>query len=393
MNIDRIKYLIASAVFIAGCSPDPNNEPAADSGTPDAGVTSDVGTTPDSSGTDGGADDATSGGDSGDTSAGSDCLQVAAVPDTFDIVLLDDVSVDYDVSLDTNIDGKSRELVLLFERYGNTDYVGTFDLSMTPDDNFGTCAHCAYIRGDSPERGYYVDRGTLVSNSDPFSRRADFEVQNLRLIEVGIDPMTRASVPIPDGECIEVADFEASGVFPPSGWLCDDEEFNDGQTCHCECGAYDFDCGGEISCLPGDSSCTPRPELPVENCAEDQVCAFEPVSMGTACTETCDWLGRTGCTTGTCVFDFGVGQGDLCIPDGPRIDADVGLGGDCSGGGLQKVCAVDAGFPTGFCGPDNLCRPVCEDDGECTEDGETCRKFTGDGALGYCGPEPTDPDG
>lgn len=47
-------------------------------------------------------------------------------------------------------------------------------------------------------------------------------------------------------------------------------------------------------------------------------------------------------------------------------------------------------FAMGYCGPENICRPLCEKAVECKSTDEMCRHFVGEMGLGYCGPEPGD---
>ena len=56
----------------------------------------------------------------------------------------------------------------------------------------------------------------------------------------------------------------------------------------------------------------------------------------------------------------------------------------------EWTCPLVDGFAQGYCGPNNICRSVCDEQADCTVAGETCRFFSIDETLGYCGPEPTD---
>lgn len=321
----------------------------------------------------------------------SECLQVTA-GDDFRDAYADDVSIEYDVTLSPQIDDEDRKLTLLFERYGPAEYVGTFELGVGPDANFGTCAHCVFIRSDTPERAWFVDRGTLVSNTDPFDRRVDIAVTNLRLVEVAVELETRTSAPIPDGRCIEVADFSTEGAHPPSSWLCEDDKYDDGAACHCGCGEFDPDCSTINDCLPGEPGCPSEdPELlPIEGCETGDVCAFDPVASAPACATPCDWRGRQGCDDGTCVYDGGVGEGDLCITQPERLAPDVRIGEACPQSFYALACNVVDGFAEGYCGPNGICRGLCETNADCQEPGHTCRPVSWDQTLGYCGPEPSD---
>lgn len=391
-----MKRLVAFAVagiLVGACSKAPSNNTAdtggdePDASAPDAEQPDDANNGSGDGGSDAGADAAP------DTGEESPCLQVAT-RDAFRVGIADDVSIEYFAVTDPAVEGKTRDLSLLFEPYNDAQYIGTFELGTGVNANFGDCHHCIFMRSDARERAFFADRGTLVSNTNPFSRQLDIQVTNLRLAEVEVDPLTRESTPVENGICIEVADFSHQGAFPPDEWTCAPMNYNNGVACDCECGAYDPDCaaGSGVDCLPGDPTCTPPgPDpLPVAGCEASEVCAFDPLNGATSCFAPCDYLGRTGCTTGTCVFDLGVGDGDLCIDAMERVAPTVALGEPCPTTNYQVVCNVVDGFAEGYCGPDNICRPVCQDDAECTVAGETCRKFVFEGALGYCGPEPID---
>jgi hypothetical protein len=374
------------------CSDDePQSNNGSDSGVSDSGQVSDSdGSDADDAGDTSQADASEGDASDGDT-GGSGCLQVE-ISATMSEAFLDGPVVEYSLEASPAIEGEVRLLSILFERYMTATYVGTFELGTGADDNFGTCAHCLYIRTDTRDRAFFADRGTLVSNSDPYSRRIDLSVSDLRLIEVEVDEETRSSTPVEDGLCIEVADFSHEGVYPPQSWTCPAENYGNGQACNCECGAFDPDCSTS-SCLPGDPACSggPGESLPIVGCEAEEVCVIDPLNQQTMCAETCDWAARTGCTgTATCVFDSGAGDGDLCLSDNTRVLSGIEVGESCPITGLQSVCDVNEGFAEGYCGPNNVCRSVCESDADCTDADHTCRKFAQDDGLGYCGPVPTD---
>lgn len=326
------------------------------------------------------------------------CLQVqigSTVTETFS----DSVSIEYSTEATPRVEGEVRMLSVLFEKYNDMEYTGEFTLGPgTIDENFGNCQHCVYMRTDVRERAYFADRGTLKVNSHPFSRIWDVEVSNLRLIEVEVDPVTRASTPIPDGKCIEVADYTQQGTYPPPGWTCPASSYRDNTACNCGCGDWDPDCGAAgNSCLPGDNSCPDGPDqvLPVVGCGTDQECVFEPVNRLMECADKCDWDGDVRCATGVCVFDFGPTDNDICIKDPQRIAPTVGIGEDCPSTGYQVMCNVQNGAAQGYCGPTNKCRSLCTSDADCTDPEHVCLIFEPpNGTLGYCGLQnPPDPDG
>ncbi len=322
------------------------------------------------------------------------CDTTVEVQGDFLLSYSDGVSVEYEVSISPSVDQDTTKLTLLFERYSPFADIGTFELGQGADENFGNCAHCLFMKGAGPERAYFASGGTLTTNADPYSRELDVVVQGLTLIPVEVDGQTRASTPIPGEPCVQVEDFSFQKVFPAPGWTCEESRYLDGQHCDCECGAIDPDCNGP-SCLPGDQACldsyTP---LPVVGCEASEQCLFDPETMGSICTASCDWQARTGCADAgsTCLYDQGSGDGDTCVESSVRF-VDRTIGERCVEEGqegiFQLYCAVDAeGFAMGYCDPIDVCRSICKDDSECSEPGHTCRFFLNEEGLGYCGPEP-----
>lgn len=345
--------------------------------------------------TDGGTDGGSDGGGGSDSGvdagtdapvgddAGTGCTQVTASMPT--LAYGDDVSIAFALRVTPVPPDASTEMLLLFERYVPGPDVGTFELGAGGDDaNFGNCRHCVVLPGLSATRGFFADRGTLVTRADPYARRLDARVTNLRLIEVEIDGETRESTPIPGGRCVEIADFEAQGTFPPEAWVCDDAQYGDGATCNCECGDFDPDCAVDTECPPFDPGCEPAFEPLPTDCNAGDVCVFDPVFGSPRCAATCDHAARTPCDEGVCVFDF-VGDGvDTCWVEDDRI-ARVPPGEPCGSAGIQKVCHVVDGVARGFCGYDDVCRPLCgEGELACTVEGESCMTFFLEGDLGFC---------
>lgn len=336
-------------------------------------------------------------GDAGDGDAGDppkSCMQVAASPD-WALEGETDVSIAYRSVVEPRVQGYPL-LTLLFERYAPGPDVGVFDLGVGADGDYGTCAHCVVMQGSNIERAFFADRGTLEMFEDPYSRRLGARMRGLRLVEVEVDPFTRSSTPIPGGDCIEIADFEAAGNFPRQGWTCDEAQYNDGARCDCTCGAWDPDCNpGQTECPPGVPDCELRETLPIADCDAAQLCTFDPETFAGACTDVCDWARRADACTGdlaVCVYDIGVGDGPTCWNSVERVSPAM-LGEPCSDDTIyQQVCNVVDGFAEGYCGPAGVCRPLCQTDAECPVEGETCRHFMWEGDLGYCGPEPVDLD-
>jgi hypothetical protein len=380
--------LLIVSLAAAGCSSDPanngnSNNTSGNQSTADAGPTDSGGTATDAAA----ESDAET-----DMETEVTCTQ-ASIDGLWEITLDNDVSIEYSANVTPEIEGDQRQLSLLLERYSPIPDVGTFDLGSGQNDNFGGCAQCFFFRTDSRERAYFQAEGTLESRVDPYGRRLDITVSGLRLIEVEVDGATRSSTPVPGGECIEIAEFSVEGVFPPQAWTCLPEKYNDDTTCDCDCGAVDPDCGIQ-QCALGDTTCNMEPiKLPVVGCNADQVCAFNPGTFATECTEPCDWEAQEGCSNGTCVYDYGVGEGDLCVTNPLRLAPATQVGEECPDSAFQVVCNVVNGFAQGHCGPAGICRAVCTTDEECTVDGHTCRPFVGDDPFGYCGPVPVDPEG
>jgi hypothetical protein len=329
--------------------------------------------------------------DGGAPDAGDGCLAVTA--GAFELDGVDDVSIRYTAELDPRIGGRRYELILEFNRF-MVDYVGTFELGVrdTMDGNFGSCARCvsAFAGLDLRDGGFFVSEGTMVSDVDPFGQRLDLRLTGLRLVEVTIEgdgspaPVI-VSVPVEDGACLDVADIAIDQVFPSEGWGCPVDQFDDGAVCHCNCGAYDPDCGDPCGAtFPPDPLCDPTP-LPVANCVEGSVCTFR-----SRCALTCDvFEGVADCPPGeVCGFSA---EGDRCLDRAlERIDT-AALGELCDVGSF--LCGVDpTGVARGVC--DDLdeyrCRPICASDEDCTEAGEGCFTLFDDG--GYCRAAPP-PDG
>lgn len=329
---------------------------------------------------DGAADGSTD--DGGDQDATSSACKQASLT-TWEGELTD-VSVWAQSELSPSLFGRILVFRALFERYSPDPDVGTFDLSTGDDANFGTCRHCLYAFEDgNPDTVYYADRGTLELRSDPYNRRFDMSVTNLRLVESTVGE-GRSHTPVEGGDCIEIADFTLDEVFTPAKWTCSEEKFADGKDCHCDCGDFDPDCNA------------PFPEPPPEpvDCTETQRCGFDPVSGSTLCIEKCDWSGRSGCTDAVCVFDDGQGS-DSCIAEGERF-ADVSVGETCGAAqGLQRYCNLtqtESGtFADGYCDHQDICRSICDEVSDCSEEGESCQWFTvPEQGYGYCGMPPSD---
>ena len=304
-------------------------------------------------------------------------------------------TTDIDIQFQATLEGEDNlTMAIVYQFVSEATYMGTYDLSQEPPYGFGLgfCAHCfAMSYEDAPLR---PDRGTLVQNVHPFSRKLDIEVSNLRFIEWDID--TRAVKP--DGKCIEIADFTVNEQFVAARWTCEAEKYNDGSECHCACGDFDPDCSASPLCTleSQDPECT-RDRTAVD-CLDGTVCGNNldpnPQLWAPQCVSTCDWRARTPCAAGACVAK-GMATGQ-CI-DQEEIFDDATLDMPCSNpGNLVKHCAVDAdGFALGICNdlfPEYLCSRICTSDDECPKNDETCMYFFNkEDGIGFCSkPAPDD---
>ena len=310
-----------------------------------------------------------------------------SIKEAFKFAFVDDVSLQIEARLQKKIENRYGSFAILFERHGREDK-GSFELGKAQDANFGSCAHCVFIKGSDSSRVLFASEGMLINSKDPYDRIVETEVKGLKLIEVEVDPKTRESTPIKDGICVRVDDFKVVKKFTTNKWLCGPEKYGDGKFCDCECGTIDPDCSGK-DCLPDGSDCYGTDPSPVRDCDAAEYCGIDPERNTSRCLTSCDWKNKAKCETGTCVFDYGSGK-EECIDSADRVADDVKIGAMCPQNNFQVVCEVVGGFAMGYCGPENICRSLCESDTECKTAGDTCRYFTGDKGLGYCGPEPGD---
>lgn len=312
---------------------------------------------------------------------------VAASVTSFALDNFDDVSVRYRARIRPDLGGQPFDLYLEMNRYGDTEYVGTFPLGGTgPDSNFGSCAHCVVaFYGTSIATGYFADGGTLTLRSDPFELRLNAILEDARLIEVTIEGPTLTSVPVPDGDCIVLERIEVDTTFPPPGWTCSLDRMGDGETCDCRCGTFDPDC---------------FEDLPITGCMSGQLCLPE-LAGGMAvgrCTDDCDRdEGRMCPAGGVCVDDW---ADDVCTADLERVDRLAQLGDVCRP--EARWCAVlgaapGPGVAEGYCDlerGDRICRPRCHVDGDCDEAaaevctlvGATSDGMGGEEPFGFCAP-------
>lgn len=103
--------------------------------------------------------------------------------------------------------------VLQFEFLGDT--TGVVDLSLPPNENYGTCEDCVVVFQDSGpnEVTYFLTQGSIDIDpaSVPSNGDVSFTATNIRLVEVTIDDLTFESTPVPGGGCLDLA--SAGGDF------------------------------------------------------------------------------------------------------------------------------------------------------------------------------------
>jgi hypothetical protein len=123
---------------------------------------------------------------------------------------------------------------------------GSFDLAMGNQANFKSCAVCVQAFGvnamNQLEKNYFQTAGTVSLTQDPYSTKHVIgSITGLQLEEVDIaDDYT--STPVAGGACANVANFNVDRDDVPTAWTCPHDQYEDGATCHCLCGAIDPDC-------------------------------------------------------------------------------------------------------------------------------------------------------
>ncbi len=92
---------------------------------------------------------------------------------------------------------------------------GVFDLASPGyDDNYATCGHCfllfALDANGNVAKTFYQESGTLTMTvvTDPITVNAAASVDNLKMVEVIIDPGTAISTPVPGGECLTLQTYD-----------------------------------------------------------------------------------------------------------------------------------------------------------------------------------------
>lgn len=234
-----------------------------------------------------------------------------------------------------------------------SDETGSFDLSAAPNDNYATCDQCVRVMADvstSSLREFFQESGTVTLDGSvgPFSGGILATLEDVRLVEVDIDMNgDYHSTPVVGGDCLllsgpVVVDIPA----PPPEWTCSPPDFDDGSTCHCECGTWDPDCdvaGAELEGCSAGQSCVDPGKC--EGIPTDWSCDPNEFANGGDCNcecgaydPDCDSGASTviGCATSEyCASDA------RCLPEGwscfPSFyDAQDGC--DCNCGVWDKDC-------------------------------------------------------
>lgn len=366
MNLAKYPLIFVALIGLAACGDDSTaqTDAGSDSGSTDVS-TADMSV----------ADDVATSDTSPDAPEG--CVQASIVSWRLDRD--EDVRIGYEATLDQQIDGATVSLKLWFERYNDTEYTGLVDMTMAPDDNFGTCAKCAWANSlTRPDLIFYADGGELNLRRDPFLRTLDIAGENLRFVQVTLDD-TRVSTPVEDGVCFEIAAFDEQSTFVTEGWTCDRALYNDGM-CHCDCGGFDPDCTGDF----------PNPPPVPVDCSAAEICGYNIATDGPDCLTRCDIDEPNSCGDGICVVDTAFEAVDRCATE-PGIASDVAPGELCSGPvGLQLFCNIVDGATHGYCDDELICRRLCESDADCEGTGFDCLRFAAEDGRGYCGTVPKD---
>ncbi len=291
----------------------------------------------------------------------------------------DDVRTGYSATLDQQLESDIGDyLVLQFYNYNERQGAlgsGSFALDTAPNDNLGTCPECVSVWVDNPSpldppaKWLFQSGGSITLDVNPRTRVLRGHIDDLRLVEVTIDPMTMTSTPVEGGACarFDRIDLDFSAI--PATWTCELAAYADGATCDCECGELDPDCDTFTG-----------PVLPVAGCEAEEIC------YSGACAATCSLFEpRAACDSGVCLPEM---PHDVCV-DFATVDA-AALGGTCEP--YAFLCAADGeGLAQGICHfDDSVCRPLCLVDQDCGQ-GEICGAvaFSQDGteSKGYCIPE------
>lgn len=195
-------------------------------GTAGAGGTSSGGSAGSSSGGTGGA--GALGGSAGSTSLGGasgsggsgggvppGCTEIHLSTLIFNAANSTDINVQFQSELATSLGDPSSvdgmTLSILSPDGAVLDETGTFDLGAGVEANYMTCEHCVVVVQDATaattKKKFYPVSGTMtISASTPPATASTLGMQGsldqVKLIEVTIDPPTYESIPVVGGDCL-----------------------------------------------------------------------------------------------------------------------------------------------------------------------------------------------
>ncbi|HVK84060.1 MAG TPA: hypothetical protein VM513_08130 [Kofleriaceae bacterium] len=264
----------------------------------------------------------------------------------------------------------SGDTLLNFEFYGGIEssLAGTIDLTTGNQNNYATCAACFRVivlnaAGDDIEKQFFQSGGSVTLATDPLTSRVMMgTTTDLTLTEVTVaDDYT--STPVAGGVCLSLGSINLMADSVPAAWTCPKDQYADGTTCNCECGAHDPDCDID--------------NAPVGGCTGAQVCGVDDT-----CVDACDVLATpaVGCPAGVCGYE--TADRDICYTDTTLVDA-AALGGTCTTA-TALFCGVSNTVATGLCdkfeGDDLGCREACDATADCAT-GEVCAPLIGTKGL------------
>jgi len=161
---------------------------------------------------------------------------------------------------------------------------GARDLSKSPNDNYETCEYC--VRADEDDktgdrRIYLATSGTLeLISVDPATGASSGKLQNVRLVEVSIDPVSHQSRAVAGGRCLTLASASWSAPKIESGGC---EGLSDCQACCARQNEPQAVVLGELA-----RACVCQADACLEDCSS--LCADPAGEPGKDCTECARFL-------------------------------------------------------------------------------------------------------
>jgi hypothetical protein len=125
-------------------------------------------------------------------------------------VLLDQQTGGSSLAYDLNGLAPNQEHALYIEFFDTAgpQVAGSFDLSMPPDDDYKTCAHCLLafedVNGAKPT-AYYPESGSLVVTTPDtaYSGASAGSLDGIKLVEVTL--AGTVATPVPGGKCLTLS--------------------------------------------------------------------------------------------------------------------------------------------------------------------------------------------